>query len=379
VKYLRFLLVALLAIGAALATAAFAFSRGAAPATARETVRIHPRVHERWRVPIDADVVGLPASDQRGVVVTAGGSEVVAISRDGNLEWTTPVEGALANAPRIDGDRVFVAGKRVVFALNRDTGQVVWSAATTGDKDDNRANRPVVAADTVVFTTANGVTVGLDRATGSERWRLVLPTASTAEPAAGQSAAGSPVVVVVGIAQWWGLDPTTGATLWSGDLGVYGTSSPVVYPDGLDLVAAVASDEHVFAVDARTGAPRWDATADQSELFQVPVVADNGNELLVPDHWGRLTAYNPYDGRRLWSARGPDTSAEFGEPVLVADRLVALPLDGHGPRLASPRGSFRLRPPVDGFGVGELGGGGRQLVVTTAGKPRNYVLLYDVG
>jgi outer membrane protein assembly factor BamB len=367
-----------LVVGAALATAAFAFSRGAAPSSGAESARIHPRVKERWRVPIAADFVGLPASDQRGVLVTAGESEVVAISRDGKLEWTTAVEGALANAPRIDRDRVFVAGKRVVVALHRDTGQVAWSAPTTADKDDNRANRPVVAADTVVFTTANGLTVGVDRVTGAERWRMVLPTASTAEPAVAQTAAGAPVVVVVGIAQWWGLDPTTGAILWSGDLGVYGTSSPVVYPDGLDLVAAVASDEHVFAVDARTGAPRWDATADQSELFQVPVVADDGNELLVPDHWGRLTAYDPYDGRRLWSVRGRNTSAEFGQPVLVADRLVALPLDGHGPRLASPRGSFRLRPPVDGFGVGELPGG-RELVVTTAGKPTNYVLLYDVG
>src|SRR5205814_1378519 len=98
--------------------------------------------------------------------------------------------------------------------------------------------------------------------------------------------------------------------------------------------------------------------------------------LLVPDHWGRLTAYDPYDGRRRWSVKGGDTSAEFGEPVLLADRFVALPLDANGPRLASPAGAFRLRTPGTATGVAQLPGAG--LVVTTGDKATNYVLLYDV-
>jgi outer membrane protein assembly factor BamB len=379
-RLFRSLVVALLVVLAALATAAFAFQGHSAPrpaATARKLGdTIHPRVHERWRVPLVGSFVGLPATDQAGVVVTSGEAQVVGISRVGKVDWTTAVDGALANAPRLDGDRVFVAGKRVVAALDRDTGQVVWSVPTAQGDTDNRANRPVVAGDSVVVTAADGLVLGLDRATGAERWRNVLPTATTAEPAVGATSDGAPVVAIVGIAQWWGIAPDTGATLWSGDIGLYGTSSPVVYPDGLDLVAAVASDEHVFAVDARTGAPRWDAPAEQSEFFQVPVIADHGNELLVPDHWGRLAAYDPYDGRRQWSVKGDDTSAEFGEPVLLADRFVALPLDARGPRLASPAGSYRVGAPGDGTGVADLPGGG--LVVTTGGKQTNYVLLYSV-
>ena len=380
-RYVRYTAVVLLVVCAALATAAFAFQRRTAPPKATATPSgadtIHPRVHERWRVPIDGRFIGLPATDQAGVVVTVDNSQVVAISRDGEVEWTTAVDGAVANAPRIDDDLVFVAAKRVVAALTRATGAVVWSVATTSTDADNRANRPVIAGETVVVTAANGLVLGLDRASGAERWRVTLSTATTAEPAVGETAGGSPVVVVVGIAEWWGIDPATGASLWSGDIGLFGTSSPVVYPDGLDLVAAVASDEHVFAVDAHTGAPRWQAPGEQSELFQVPVLAANGNELLVPDHWGRVTAYAPADGRRIWSSKGADTAAEFGEPVWLAERFVALPLDAAGPRLSSAAGSFRLRPPADGFGIAELPLGG--LVVTTASrKSTNYVLLYDV-
>ncbi|MEY2425745.1 MAG: hypothetical protein QOI61_1317, partial [Actinomycetota bacterium] len=271
-----------------------------------------PRLHERWRVALPFDLVGLPAADQAGVVVTAGLSHVVAISPTGDVEWTTALEGALASAPRLDRDLVFVAGERVVAALRRQDGAVMWSVPTAPERGENRANRPVVAGDIVVVTAADGLAMGLDRATGAVRWHVSLPTATTAEPAAGGGAAVEPVVVIVGIGEWRGLDPLTGTVLWSGDLGLFGTSSPVVYASGGQSMAAVASNEEVIAVDARTGAPKWNAPAEQSELFQVPVVASNGTELLVPDHWGRLAAFDPHDGRRFWKVMGADSVAEFG-------------------------------------------------------------------
>jgi outer membrane protein assembly factor BamB len=378
-RYVRSTVLVLAIVCAALGTAAFALQRHPAPAAGARLTQhaavIHPRIHERWRVALGGDV-GLPAADHAGVVVTVGESQVAAVSNDGAVEWTTAVDGALANAPRIDDDLVFVAATRVVVALQRETGAVVWSVPTTDSEDDNRANRPVVADDTVVVTAADGLVLGLDRGTGAERWRTILATALTSEPAVGDNGDDPPVVAVVGVAEWWGLDPATGATLWSGDIGLYGTSSPIVYAVGYDTVAAVATDEHLIAVDARTGALRWSVKAEQSELYQVPVLGANGIELIVPDHWGRVTSFRKDDGKRFWSSNGANTVAEFGEPVWLGEQFVALPLDGHGPRLASPAGSFRLRPPADGFGVAELPLGG--LVVTTAGGTTNYVLVYDV-
>ncbi len=375
---LRRIVLVLLVLVLALVGAAVALERAHPPVAASRT---HggvegPRVHERWRVALPFDLVGLPAADEAGVVVTAGQSQVVAISPTGDVQWTTALDGALASAPRLDRELVYVAGARVVAALRRADGVVVWSVPTAPDGADNRANRPAVAADMVVVTAADGLAMGIDRATGGLRWKVSLPTASTAEPAAGGGAAVEPVVVVVGIGEWRALDPRTGATLWSGDLGLFGTSSPVVYASGGQSVAAVASNERIIAVDARNGRPKWQAAAEQSELFQVPVLASNGSELLVPDHWGRLASFDPHDGRRLWKVVGPDSVAEFGEPVLIADRLVALPLDAHGPRLGSPTGSVALKPPADGHGVADLPN--RGLVVTTWGSATNFVLLYQV-
>jgi outer membrane protein assembly factor BamB len=379
-RFVRYAVVALLIVSAVVATSAFAFRRQvekvprrAAPSSNVDDIA---RVHEKWRVEFQAKFVGLPATDQAGVVVTVGESEVVAISNTGAIEWRTAVAGAVANAPRLDDGLVFVAAKRSVVALKRVDGSIAWSVPTTATDEANRANRPVVAGDVVVATAANGLVLGLDRMTGTERWRVSLPTATTAEPAAGGGVGVPPVAVVVGIAEWWGLDPATGATLWSGDIGLFGTSSPAVYASGADSLAAIATNERLVAVNARTGEPAWETAAQQSELYQVPVLADHGNELLVPDHWGRLTAYDPYDGRRFWSVKGADSVAEFGEPVLIADRLVALPLDAGGPRLGTPHGSTRIKPPSDGHGVADLPL--RGLVITTQGGETNYVLLYKI-
>ncbi len=349
---------------------------GTEAASARNEPIAAPALREKWRVSLPVEFIGLPATDRAGVVVTAGESQVVAISPTGTTEWTTAVQGALIRAPRLDGDLVFVAANRAVVALQRSTGVVVWTVPTAPDGGENRVNRPVVVGDIVVATTAKGTAIGLDRATGALRWQVDLPTASTAEPAAGGGVGVLPVVVVVGIADWRALDPATGATLWSADIGLFGTSSPVVYASGAKSMAAVATNGEVISVDAHTGALAWRAPADQSELYQVPVIAADGTELLVPDHWGRLVAFDPRSGRRFWEVAGDDAVAELGEPVLIGERRVALPLVGGGPRIGSPRGSVGIDPPAEGNGVAELVG--RGLVVTTWGSPTNYVLLYEI-
>lgn len=327
-------------------------------------------VRERWRVPLPAEVVGLPAVDAAGVV-TAAGEEVVGVSLTGELRWRTPVPGVLANAPRLDGDRVLVAADGAVVSLDRTTGALQWRAEL-GDDDEERANRPVAVGNVVIASFASGRVLGVARDSGAPLWSLELPTASTAEPAAGDG-----VVVAVGIADWRAFDAATGVVLWSGDLGLFGTSSPVVFRAGEQWLAAVASDGHVIAVDLRSGALVWQSPAEHSELFQVPVVTDE-HELLVPDHWGRLAAYDAASGAARWKVTGPDTMAEFGEPVLVSavHRLVALPLDDGGPRLGSPEGSVPLRPAAPGHGVARLPDGG--LVVTTWGQTPSFVLAYDI-
>lgn len=368
-------LVAALCVVVALAKAnapgPVAASQPERPTPARPKGNLGVQATELWRVSLPVEVVGLPVSDDKGVVVTAGGSEVVAVSNEGTTMWTTAVAGALVKQPRLDGEFVYVAAKRAVVALRRATGEVAWSVATTPEgQADNRANRPVVVGDAVVVTTKNGNAFGLDSVTGAPRWSLQLPTGSLAEPAAVGG-----VAIVVGIGEWYGVDVGSGAVLWSGELGLFGTSSPVGYDDRGMPTAAVASDERVTAVDARTGHTLWQAVADQSELHQVPVV-DRFHQLLVPDHWGRLTAFDAHTGDRRWITAGDDTIAEFGEPVSLGAEVVAMALDADGPRIASPVGVTTLDLPAQGHGVAAFGDAG--VVISTWGGTQNWLVAVRV-
>jgi sugar lactone lactonase YvrE len=156
---------------------------------------------------------------------------------------------------------------------------------------------------------------------------------------------------------------------------VFGTSSPVVFADGDAVLAAVATDGKIVAVNAANGELAWETPAEQSELFQVPAV-DPQDELIVPDHWGRLAAFDVHTGRRLWKVTGADAVAEFGEPAVLGPRVVALALDDGGPRVASPTASGHMPVPTDGHGVAVLSPD--QVVVSTWGDGTNYLVAYDV-
>ena len=136
----------------------------------------------------------------------------------------------------------------------------------------------------------------------------------------------------------------------------------------------VASENKLIAVALSTGEIRWTGHAEQSEPAQVPVVVQG--ELLVPDHWGRVTAYRPTDGGVVWKTAGSDGVAMWGEPVVLGRRLVALALSQDGPRLASTKGALALRPPAPGWGIAKLPDGG--LVVSTFGDGQNYIVAYDL-
>lgn len=371
---LALLLIGAMCVAVALAQANTPPARSSVPIQSRQSNAPSPALsvtpQELWRVQVEAEYVGLPASDDRGVVAGVGDSQVLAVDNEGAVQWRVPVEGVLANRPRIHGDLVFVSTRRGVVALHRSTGDLVWfvPSAAAGEAE-NRANEPVVAGETVVVTTDSGAVFGLEITTGSARWSLQLPTNSGSEPAAVEG-----MVIVVGIGEWFGIDAVTGAVAWSSELGLYGTSSPVAFLGPEGPTAAVVSDERLLAVDARTGELRWHADAEQSELSQVPIF--DGSRLLIPDHWGRLAAHSTADGSLLWRTKGADTVAEFGQPVWLGGDVVALPLDEGGPRFASPSGATSLRPPSDGHGLAGFGADG--LVVSTWGGSTNYLVAYRI-
>lgn len=134
------------------------------------------------------------------------------------------------------------------------------------------------------------------------------------------------------------LDAKTGAIVWSIDTGPTEGWMAGVSPIVLDnLVYAVVPDGTVYAVDGRTGAPRWTSTEATFPVSGAespsgpPPISGSGQfaagdgALFVVNTGGQLVALDLSTGKRRWTI---DIRARFGvlpesvEPIVVGRALV---------------------------------------------------------
>lgn len=174
---------------------------------------------------------------------TSGG--VVALdAQRGSLLWSTdlppnpPFGGAACNLRvAISGDFVVAgsdAGK--IYAMNRTTGQIQWSAPqltglppnTPGSPDADY--RPIVASNGLIIAgSTTGYIVGYDASTGMERWRA---TADRGSATYLLSADATAVYVTYSGLQLGAFDVTTGTLKWlAGDNPGGGEFYPMPAPD----------------------------------------------------------------------------------------------------------------------------------------------------
>jgi len=141
----------------------------------------------RWRFDGLSGVTSTPAVVD-GVVYFGDWSGGVHALRtiDGMELWSQKVSSAVRPSPLVAGDRVYVPesnGK--LNALNRDTGEIVWSAMLDTQPFVSIDSSPILAEHTIVIGIASfeqvinkadysfrGNIVGLDADTGEERWRV---------------------------------------------------------------------------------------------------------------------------------------------------------------------------------------------------------------
>jgi outer membrane protein assembly factor BamB len=217
-----------------------------------------------WTSPVQLDdVVRTPvASDGTSAYVGDVSGIVTAVDlASGEARWTTELETPIAGAVAIDGERAFVStvGEQqtpgVVVALDTSTGEEVWRTGEAAGLG-NVVSGPVVA-DGRIFALEPGNVVALDIRDGHLLWRTEI------------------------------VNPQT--TPFS--------------PQGIASLAPVAADGQVFvvdvtgrvyALDARTGAERWDhALNDPSQLTPPILTADH---VLVPTNSGTLSAVDRRTG-----------------------------------------------------------------------------------
>src|SRR4051812_14134885 len=181
---------------------------------------------------------------------------------------------------------------------------------------------PIVAGDLLVFTAFDGgklYTVAFNRADGKEAWRKEAPAKQIEAyfKADGSPAASTPVTDGERIVSYFGscglvCYDLSGKELWKFELptaavpGDFGSGvSPMLVDGAVILVRDQMQDSWIYAVDVKTGKPRWEQKRLSPASYSTPIVWDtpDGKELVVAGH-ARLIGYDLKSGKERWTVAG---------------------------------------------------------------------------
>lgn len=219
-----------------------------------------------------------------------------------NVAWKAALPGPGHSSPIVWDDRIFLTAFR------------------RGPGGTNSAVRSIMN----VF--AQGVSVkgellvlSLDRATGKVLWERKLPLDAIEEVHPTNSPA-SPTPVTDGeyIYAYFGSFGLVafdfdGRKIWERRLGPFpnewgSASSPIIYGNSLILACDTDGEDFLLAVDKTTGKTLWRTPRQARRSWPVPMIWNaDGRDQLVVSGSERVTAYDPSNGRQIWTVGGLTT------------------------------------------------------------------------
>jgi outer membrane protein assembly factor BamB len=233
-----------------------------------------------------------------------------------NVKWRVPVAGAGNSSPIVWGDRIYLTsaqdnGARLsLLAFNRADGKQLWETVIPTDgiervhqKNGHASATPVTDGRLIYASFGRHGLVGVDMS-GKIVWHRKFGSINNYHGPAG---------------------------------------SPVLYRDRLFLYQdhKGSSEQQAFvaAFDAQTGKTIWETLRTETVGWGTPVVINTGTrDELIINSQRRVAAYDPANGKELWTVRGM-TFEVIPTPV-VGDGLVFTSSGRAGPTLAiKPGGS----------------------------------------
>lgn len=214
--------------------------------------------------------------------------------------------------------------------------QQIWSVDIGASaSDDNRLLAEPVVADGLVYTMdADSVVSAHDAGSGKEAWREDLTPDDEDDDLFGGGIAWSEqgVVVSTPFAKVFLLDAKTGAPKWEAPAPAPMRSPPAV-SDGRVFVITIDNQLVVYALD--DGRKLWSnaGVEEAAGLLGGTTPAVDGNVVIAAYTSGELLAFDVTDGRSLWSeslaggARGNAIATLTdirGRPVIDRDYVIAI-------------------------------------------------------
>jgi len=239
--------------------------------------------------------------------------------------WFQPTSIPPAGAPVVNGDTIYTAVGSRVCALDRQSGNKLWQFPSVDPIDGVFHAAPVLGGGLLVAAGDNKQIYAIDPNTGNQKWIFSSPVAVMGQPVVtdhyyvyeeNDNTINS-IDLATGEASWTQAGPYP---VYSGLVGAIGTYKDSVLffnqrnelvslnitsrkfdwtlkltqvkPDAIPVVFGdrvyFNSGPYLIAVDAATGAPRWQVMTNE-QLISGPVVSATG--VVVETEDGKILAY----------------------------------------------------------------------------------------
>jgi outer membrane protein assembly factor BamB len=219
--------------------------------------------------------------------------------------WVFRTGGSVKAQPVVYNGTVYISSfDGILYAVDIASGRARWKTPVGG----TLVAAPAVTEDVVVIGSTSGVVACLRRSDGRPIWKTKLPPPVFASAGIHEDV----VCTAAGDGKIYGLSLRDGKPLWDFQTDMF-VQSRIVPVRGMFI--AGCWDNHVYALDARTGALRWKQKFGRS-FYYSPAIgspATDGVRVVVPSNDGVLHAMRVNNGEVLWEL--PSASGNsFGYP-----------------------------------------------------------------
>lgn len=302
-----------------------------------DDVNSYDAVKLQWSLNTGSAIRSTPLVAGNRVYVGSAGHFLYALDTTGKLLWKFQADGAIHSSPALHKNTLYFSTRsNSIYALNASSGKVKWRNQLGQDLPyewafDYYISSPLVD-DGVVYTgSGNGFLYALKADNGSELWKFNAGTRIRSTPAI----KGNNLYAGDCLGRVYALDKRSGSKVWQ-----FATRGDTMRNEnfGFDRKAVIASpaiagntvvvggrDGYLYAIDAQTGARKWEY--DYKVSWIISSVAIKDTIVVTGTSDGRfINALHLETGKELW--RFPVTAPVWSSPAIVGDKVISAVNDG---------------------------------------------------